>query len=100
MVHGVYQVFIFLVTEVKEIKIGKTIKLVFPKGPPTSLIKFFLSLIPKKLNTSLSDYIWGNKTITGLGRKAICKPFWKVLSKGVLVGLDAIIRSLDSFIYA
>ena len=100
MIHGVYQVFILLVIEVKEIKIGKTIKPVFRKGPPTSFIKFFLALIPKKLNTSLSDYIWGNKTITGLGRKAICKPFWKVLSKGVLVGLDAIIRSLDSFIYA
>ena len=90
--------FIFLVTEVKEIKIGKTIKPVFPKGPQTSLIKFFP--YPKKLNTSLSAYFLGNKTITGLGCKVICKPFWKVLSKGVLVGLDAIIRSLDSFIYA
>ena len=100
MIHEVYQVFIFLVTEVKEIKIGKTIKPVFPKGPPTPLIKFFLALIPKKLNTSLSAYFLGNKTITALGCKAIYKPFWKVLSKGVLVGLDAIIRSLDSFIYA
>ena len=94
-----YQVFIFLVTEVKEIKIGETIKPVFPKGPPTPLIKFFLALIPKKLNTSLSAYFLGNKTKTGLGCKVICKPFWKVLSKGVLVGLDAIIRSLDSSIY-
>ena len=39
--------FIFLVTEVKEIKIGKTIKPVFPKGPQTSLIKFFP--YPKKV---------------------------------------------------